>query len=693
MSTHSASMFDMDLQDLLRGDLLPGQTHDTGIVEQGPKIKAIMDELEQQYIRVRDDLQRGCFTVSAMWDADRKLPIVYQGGQHADTLTTLMVYHASQNASRDLSFFIPGSSGRIRPCDSACTTMFVGLYKHIYILSSSGSVVPMPNEPANAEEEHVLDMIVTSCQRVGFLPAHPCPAQVKDVKTESLYLLRRTEAEMFTGQLIMARVMIHHQPDITVHKDDHDEDPGAAKGGHGGYTFTQHDQPTAAAASSHVASQTYTGSYTQPLRTRLVFRPKTPSASLPTESSADGGSTANNTSDMATPNSTMDLGCHFMFKLHLKDHIHWMPIETQGSMATRFNATASPNFINTSPGDFDVADARKLSESTRKRRRTANIASLDGAYSSPESSDDDDSSIATDDYDADVDIDMKNAPFSRSSARRRLNPSRSNTPQSKAATATATTTPQSSSPLAASAATSPPGGGVVDGGAPITGPNGFRTVGPLPRFTASGIDQSHKLVFRYHKNDAATGIPQYFEQRYRPRGALKHGIDWASDAHMATLNRWAAQLALRHGAPRSRGDMKEREWVAEETAYLRELAEAFARRGGMVRRRELYALFNERFGGREVEVTGRDGVKRVMKRFWRSEQALTGHVDRTGAFAALRGKWGRLGEAKKGGDDVVEGAGADDDDGVEDGVGQDGSGDGVAVDEEALAEEDVMLGM
>ncbi|KAL0254495.1 hypothetical protein SLS55_009971 [Diplodia seriata] len=574
MSTNSANMFDMDLQNLFLGELLPGQTHDTGIVEQGPKIKAIMDELEQQYIRVRDDLQRGCFTVSAMWDADRKLPIVYQDDKRSDTLTTLMVYHASQNANRNLSFFIPGSSGRIRPCDSACTTLFVGLYKHIYSLSSSGSVVPTPNEPANAEEERVLDMIITSCQRVGFLPAHPCPAQVKDVKTESLYLLRRTEAEMFTGQLIMARVMVHHQPDITVHKDDHDEDPGAASGGHGGNTFTQRGQPTADAYSS--------------------------------------------------PESSDD------------------------------------------DGDNDDND-----------------------------DDDDNSSIATDDYDADVDIDTKNTPFSLSSRRRsrRLAPSRSATPQSKAATttATATTIPSSSSPSAASTspASSPPRD--VDNGPPITGPNGFRTLGPLPRFTASGVDQSHNLVFRYYKN-GTNDIPLYHEQHYFPRGPLKHGIDWASEAHMATLNRWAAQLALRLGKPRSRGDMKEREWVAEETAFLRELAERFAARedGGVVRRKELYRLFNERFGDKEVEVTGRDGVKRVMKRFWRSDQALTGHVDRTGAFAALKGKWGRV---KKGGDDVVEGAGADDDDGVDDGVDQDGSGDGVAVDDEALAEDDVMLGM
>ncbi|KKY21657.1 hypothetical protein UCDDS831_g04182 [Diplodia seriata] len=596
MSTDSAEMFDMGLQNLLRGELLPGQTHDTGIVEQGPKIKAVMDELEQQYIRVRDDLQRGCFTVSAMWDADRKLPIVYQGDKHADTLTALMVYHASQNASRDLSFFIPGSSGRIRPCDSACTTLFVGLYKHIYSLSSSGSVVPTPNEPANAEEERVLDMIITSCQRVGFLPAHPCPAQVKDVKTESLYLLRRTEAEMFTGQLIMARVMVHHQPDITVHKDDHDEDPGAASGGHGGNTFTQRDQPTAAAAPSHVAGQTYTGFHTGPVRARLVIRSKTPYSS---------------------PESSDD------------------------------------------DGDNDDND-----------------------------DDDDDSSIATDEYDADVDIDAKNTPFSLSSRRRgRLAPSRSATPQSKTATttATATTIPSSSSPSAASTfpASSPPR--AVESGPPITGPNGFRTLGPLPRFTASGIDQSHNLVFRYWKN-GTNDIPLYHEQHYFPRGALKHGIDWASDAHMATLNRWAAQLALRLGAPRSRGGMKEREWVAEETAFLRELAEGFAQRGGGVRRRELYKLFNERFGDKEVEVTGRDGVKKVMKRFWRSDQALTGHVDRTGAFAALKGKWGR----KKGGDDAVEGAGAGDG-GVEDGVGQDGSGDGVAVDDEVLAEYDVML--
>ncbi|KAL1614327.1 hypothetical protein SLS54_009821 [Diplodia seriata] len=693
MSTNSANMFDMDLQNLFLGELLPGQTHDTGIVEQGPKIKAIMDELEQQYIRVRDDLQRGCFTVSAMWDADRKLPIVYQDDKHADTLTALMVYHASQNASRDLSFFIPGSSGRIRPCDSACTTLFVGLYKHIYRLSSSGSVVPTPNEPANAEEERVLDTIVTSCQRVGFLPAHPCPAQVKEVKTESLYLLRRTEAEMFTGQLIMARVMVHHQPDITVHKDDHDEDPGAASGGHGGNTFTQRDQPTDAAVPSHVAGQTYTGSHTGPVRTRLVLRSRTPSASLPTESGADDGSTANNTSNRASSNRTMDQGYH-VFRLHLN---HWMPIETQGSMASRFNVAASPSFVNTGPGEFDVADASKLSEPTHKRRQIANIASLDGAYSSPESSDDDDnedddvSSIATDDYDADVDVDAKNTPLSLSSRRRRrLAPSRSSPPQSK--TTTAITIPSSSSPSAASTspASSPPRD--VSSGPPITGPNGFRTLGPLPRFTASGVDQSHNLVFRYYKN-GTNDIPLYHEQHYFPRGALKHGIDWASEAHMATLNRWAAQLALRLGKPRSRGDMKEREWVAEETAFLRELAERFAARedgGRVVRRKELYRLFNERFGDKEVEVTGKDGVKRVMKRFWRSDQALTGHVDRTGAFAALKGKWGRV---KKGGDDVVEGAGADDDDGVEDGVGQDGSGDGVAVDDEALAEDDVMLGM
>ncbi|OJD31302.1 uncharacterized protein BKCO1_5000055 [Diplodia corticola] len=342
--------------------LLPGRAQDTDVMEQGHKIKAIMDELEEQYVHVLGDVQSRRFTIAANWDTERNLPIVYKDGERTDALTSLMVHHATCNNSHSFTFFMPGSSGRIRPCSYFCPFLFIGLYKHIYIRNSIGNVGPMPHVPPNPEEGRALDMVVSAYQRVGFLPAHSSLEEANTLKTQALDLLRTTEAEMLTAQLMMSRVM---GEDVlsTVRKDDHDDGP-AAEGGQGGIPATLHDQHTATAGNS--ASQAAASTQTAPHKTTLAVRSKTSSAGYPTHSSADDNLSLNYYA--LDPSNGNEWHRPVSFNANM---MQWLPPQTQSSMA-RF--IASQEAVKSTEG----VDADLGSDDARKHTDGEDVLSTDG---------------------------------------------------------------------------------------------------------------------------------------------------------------------------------------------------------------------------------------------------------------------------------------------------------------------------
>lgn len=172
----------------------------------------------------------------------------------------------------------------------------------------------------------------------------------------------------------------------------------------------------------------------------------------------------------------------------------------------------------------------------------------------------------------------------------------------------------------------------------VEGPR-FRTLDDLPRFVANGVDQSHKFRLPCTiLNDRGEWVPHVFH--YRPRKGRIEDIDWSNARHMKPLNRWPMQLANRRGAAKARPDMGAQRWAAEETAFLRELAETH-RDDPTCTRAKLFRLFNERFGERDNVVTleypNKESVT-VTRRLSRSANAISSHIDRFKLFACLKGR-------------------------------------------------------
>ncbi|KAK0647782.1 hypothetical protein DIS24_g7424 [Lasiodiplodia hormozganensis] len=592
--TSSSSVIAPAFQSVLFEELLPGQAGDSDVVTQGTKIQMIMEELEKKYACIYDDLKRGRYDITN-WDSIRNLPVVYDGCEQVDTITTLMVHHAVQTLDSEPSFFVPGSSGKIRPCSNSCGFMFVGLHKHTYIRGAVGNVVPMPNEPPNAEEDAALNVVASYCQRLGFLPADPSLEHVEALQTEALKNLRKSEAELFTGQLIMERAM---RADKT-RDNDHDGSPLSAQ------------QSQFITMSSDVQGKA-------PVTNRRNMN------------------NATTMRDQAI--NSMKVGLNI---LKWRASLKWMPVQTPDSMSRSTAAEPSEDIAADSEYAFEevaepvkpvfkrarveTPDPDSLNDEAadgRVQHRTPTPVSSSSSSDSEASSSDEQSSRSR--------YTLKSRTYrSPYTPRRKYISARPQASSSSPATPGSSNMPTSTSEV------------LRDARGLITGARGFRTVAPLPRFVANGEDQSDKLVLHYWQDDK-DGVPRFHTQRYRPRGALKDGIDWADEAHMATLNRWAMQQVLRKGAARARPSMREREWVPEETAFLRELADKHKDDAKVVRK-DLFDQFNEKFADKDVEVTGRDGVKKVMRRFRRTNEALTSHAERTGAFAALKGKWGRRG--------------------------------------------------
>lgn len=172
----------------------------------------------------------------------------------------------------------------------------------------------------------------------------------------------------------------------------------------------------------------------------------------------------------------------------------------------------------------------------------------------------------------------------------------------------------------------------------VEGPR-FRTLQDLPRFVANGVDQSHKFRLPCTiLNDRGEWVPHVFH--YRPRKGRIEDIDWSNARHMKPLNRWPMQLANRRGAAKARPDMGAQRWAAEETAFLRELAETH-KDDPTCTRAKLFRLFNERFGERDNVVTleypNKESVT-VTRRLSRSANAISSHIDRFKLFACLKGR-------------------------------------------------------
>lgn len=575
-----------------------------------------MEELERKYACIHEDLKHGRYDITS-WDSIRHLPVVYDGCEQVDTLTSLMVHHAVQTLDGELSFFVPGSSGRIRPCSNSCGFMFVGLHKHTYIRGAVGNIVPMPNEPPNAEEDTALNVVASYCQRVGFLPTDPALEHVEALQTEALKHLRKSEAELFTGQLIMERVM---RAD----------------------TMRGNGSPSSEAGA---------GSPSSINRNHNVGASATPAAQqsrpITMSSEVQGQAPVTNRNNAATMKDqeiySMKNGINI---LRWRASLKWMPVQTPDSMSRSTTAESSADIIADS--DSASEDVTEPVEPVFKRARVAtpdpdslNDEVPDGhvQHRTPTPV----SSSSSSDSEASFDDEQSSHSHYTLKSRTYRSPytPRRNYISARPQASSSPATPGSSSSNMPTTTTS---GEVLrdDKRGLITGARGFRTIQPLPRFVANGEDQSAKLVLHYWQDDK-DGVPRFHTQRYRPRGALKDGIDWADEAHMATLNRWAMQQVLRKGAARARPSMREREWAPEETAFLRELADRHKDDDAKVVRKDLFDQFNERFADKDVEVTGRDGVKKVMRRFRRTNEALTSHAERTGAFAALKGKWGRRG--------------------------------------------------
>lgn len=582
-----------------------------------------MEELEQKYARIHYDLKDGRYDITS-WGSIRNLPVVYDGCEQVDTLTALMVHHAVQTLDLELSFFVPGSSGKIRPCSNSCGFMFVGLHKHTYIRGALGNIVPMPNEPPNAEEDTALKVVASYCQRVGFLPTDPTMEHVEALQTEALKHLRKSEAELFTGQLIMERAM---RADMT-----RDNNRGES-----------------------LSSETTAGPPSSFNRDHTIGASVTPAAQqsqpITMSSNVQGQAPVTNRNDMNNAATVRDQATHNMKNginiLRWRASLKWMPVQTPDSMSRSTTAESNADIIVDSESASEDVTAPVEPVSKRARVVTPNPDSLndevpDGRvqHRTPtpvSSSSSSDSETSSDD---------EQSSRSHYTLKSRTYRSPYTTPHRKYISArpqASSSSPATPSSISSNMPTMTTTGEVLrnDKRGLITGARGFRTIQPLPRFVANGKDQSAKLVLHYWQDDK-DGVPRFHTQRYRPRGALKDGIDWADEAHMATLNRWAMQQVLRKGAARARPSMREREWAPEETAFLRELADKHKDDAKVVRK-DLLDQFNDKFADKDVEVTGRDGVKKVMKRFRRTNEALTSHAERTGAFAALKGKWGRRG--------------------------------------------------